>query len=88
MRNYKDYLIESLQDPEEAKVYLQASIEAYLEDNNIEALMLAFEYLSKAQGVEIKMPNKETLKAMQEAENDINMTECTNADDMFKKLGI
>jgi len=33
-------------------------------------------------------PNKETIKAIEDAENDINMTKCADADDMFKKLGI
>ena len=48
MRDYKDYLTESLKDPEEAQAYLNASLEAYAEDNNIQALMLALDHLARA----------------------------------------
>lgn len=48
MRKYEDYLIETLKDPEEAEAYLNASLEAYMEDNNTQALMLAFEHLARA----------------------------------------
>ena len=48
MRDYEEYLIESLKDPEEAEAYLEASLEAYMEDNDIKALMLAFEHLARA----------------------------------------
>jgi probable addiction module antidote protein len=48
MRKYEDYLIESLKDPEEAEAYLNASLEAYMEDNDSQALMLALEHLARA----------------------------------------
>ena len=48
MKDYQEYLIESLKDPEEAEAYLNASIEAYMEDNNMQALMLALEHLARA----------------------------------------
>jgi hypothetical protein len=32
------------------------------------------------------IPNEETLEAMKDAENNINMTECTDINDMFNKL--
>lgn len=48
MRDYDEYLINSLKDEEEATAYLNASLEAYLEDKNAQALMLAFENLVRA----------------------------------------
>lgn len=48
MRNYQEALIESLKDPEEAEAYLNASLEAFMEGNNAEALMLALEHLARA----------------------------------------
>jgi probable addiction module antidote protein len=48
MRNYEDYLIEKLKDAEYAEAYLNASLEAYMEDNDAKALMLAFEHLARA----------------------------------------
>jgi probable addiction module antidote protein len=48
MRKYEDYLIESLKNPDEAEAYLNASIEAYMEDKNSQALMLALEHLARA----------------------------------------
>ncbi len=48
MRNYQDALIESLKDPEEAEAYLNASLEAYMDDNDAQALMLALEHLARA----------------------------------------
>lgn len=48
MRNYEDYLIEKLKDPEYAEEYLNASIEAFLEDNDTKALMITFEHLTRA----------------------------------------
>ena len=43
-------LIESLQDKKEAQAYLQASLDAYQEDDNKEALLLALRHLAQAQG--------------------------------------
>ncbi|OGI00625.1 MAG: hypothetical protein A2Y25_04545 [Candidatus Melainabacteria bacterium GWF2_37_15] len=37
---------------------------------------------------ELKIPNEETLKAIHDADNDVNMTECESAEDLFNKLGI
>lgn len=48
MRKYEDYLVESLKDPSEAEAYLNASLEAYMEDNDAKALMLALEHLARA----------------------------------------
>ena len=38
--------------------------------------------------VRIPVPNETTLRAMYEAENDINLRKFDNADDMFKELNI
>ena len=35
-----------------------------------------------------EIPNSETLKAMQDADTNKDMTSCTDAEDMFKKLDI
>ena len=48
MRKYDEYLIESLKDPNEAEGYLNASLEAYMEDNDAMALMLSLEHLARA----------------------------------------
>ena len=37
---------------------------------------------------EMRMPNKETLKAVDEAEKGIDLIPCDDADDLFRKLGI
>jgi DNA-damage-inducible protein J len=37
---------------------------------------------------DVKIPNKTTLKAMKDAEEGRNLTECKDAEDMFRKLGI
>lgn len=48
MRKYDEYLIETLKDPNEAEGYLNASLEAYMEDNDAAALMLSLEHLARA----------------------------------------
>ncbi len=45
-----DLLIISLQNKKEAQAYLQASLDAYQEDNNKEVLLLALRNLAQAQG--------------------------------------
>jgi len=49
MRKYQDYLIETLQDPEEATAYLQVTLEEYMADNT-EAFLLALRTVAEAQG--------------------------------------
>ena len=36
----------------------------------------------------VKLPNKKTLKAMQDVENGVDLVKAENAQDLFKKLGI
>ena len=40
-RNFKDYHIEQLSDPEAAKIYLSVALEDYEKDGDIEAFLLA-----------------------------------------------
>ena len=47
--SYEEFLIEKLRDPQMAQLYRMASWEAFLEDNDIEALMFAHECLERAQ---------------------------------------
>lgn len=47
---FKDYLVEKLRNPEEAKAFLDAAIEAYGEDGDSAALTLALRYIAEARG--------------------------------------
>ena len=49
-RPYEDGLIEDLKDPEMARAFLNASLEAYKEDGNETAYLRAVRYVTKAQG--------------------------------------
>ena len=40
-RNFKDYHIEQLRDPENAKIYLSVALEDYKKDGDIKAFLLA-----------------------------------------------
>ena len=44
--------------------------------------------LRKGLPFDVKIPNKTTLKAMNDADKGKNLVECKDAEDMFKKLGI
>lgn len=50
MRKFRDYLIENLQDAEEAMSYLQVALEEYQTDNDAEAFLLAVRTVAEAQG--------------------------------------
>ena len=52
MRNYrkfKDYHIEQLRDPDDAKIYLSVALEDYEKDRDIEAFLLAARDVVEAQ---------------------------------------
>ena len=49
-RNFKDYHIEQLRDPENAKIYLAVALEDYEKDGDIEAFSLAVRDIAEAQG--------------------------------------
>ena len=51
LRNYDEWLIESLKDPEEAKLYLKAAFEEYEKDKDLEILLHSIWAYAKAQGV-------------------------------------
>lgn len=52
------------------------------------SLFLTQVRLRKGLPFDVRIPNKTTLKAMKDAEEGTNLTECKDADDMFRKLGI
>lgn len=58
MRKYDEYLVETLKNPIEAAGYLNASLEAYMEDNDAMALMLALEHLARAKYSVTEMAKK------------------------------
>ena len=49
-RNFKDYHIERLRDPEDAKIYLSVALEDYKEDKDKGAFLLAVNDVKEAQG--------------------------------------
>jgi DNA-binding phage protein len=53
MRNYrkfKDYHIDQLRDPEDARIYLSVALEDYEKDEDIDAFLLAVRDVAEAQG--------------------------------------
>ena len=46
-RNFKDYHIEQLRDPEDAKIYLSVALEDYEKNEDIEAFLLAVREMSQ-----------------------------------------
>jgi probable addiction module antidote protein len=49
-RNFRDYHIEKLRDPEEARVYLDIALEEHEKDGDAEAFLLALRDVAEAQG--------------------------------------
>ena len=49
-RNFRDYHIEQLRDPEAAKVYLTVALDDYEKNGEIEAFLLAVRDVAEAQG--------------------------------------
>ena len=49
-RDFRDYHIEKLRDPEEAGVYLDVALEEYEQDGDTEAFLLALKDVAEAQG--------------------------------------
>ncbi len=48
--SYEEWLIKSLQNKDEAAVYLQVAFEEFQKDGDLEALLLALRYVAEAQG--------------------------------------
>jgi probable addiction module antidote protein len=64
MRNYrdfKDYHIEKLRNPEEARLYLDIALEDYEEDGDTEAFLLALRDVAEAQGGLTELAEKAAL---------------------------
>jgi DNA-binding phage protein len=49
-RNFRDYHIEQLRDPEDARIFLSVIFEEYEEDGDTEAFLLALHDVGDAQG--------------------------------------
>ncbi|NEP56915.1 MAG: transcriptional regulator [Symploca sp. SIO2G7] len=56
--SYDEYLMAQLSDPEEARLYLEASLEAYEEDNDTAAFLIALREVAEAQGGVAKLANR------------------------------
>ena len=50
MRNYRNFVKETMRDPKEASEYLKASLDEYEKDGNIEAFLIAIRTVADAQG--------------------------------------
>jgi probable addiction module antidote protein len=50
MRNYRDFVTETMKDPIEAAEYLSSSLEEYSADGNLEAFLAAVRSVAEAQG--------------------------------------
>lgn len=49
-RKFKDYHIDQLRDPEDAKTYLSVALEDYEKNEDIETFLLALKDIAEAQG--------------------------------------
>ncbi len=80
---------------------IRARIEPELKDNvesiliqlglsATEAVTLFYKQIELHQGLpfKVELPNKETVEALNDATEEKNLTKCTDAEDMFNKLGI
>ena len=48
-RKFRDYHIEQLRDPEDARIYLSVALEDYEKDEDIDALLLVVRDITEAQ---------------------------------------
>ncbi len=51
LRNYDEWLVESLKDPNEAMLYLKAAFEEYEKDRDLDILLHSIWAYAKAQGI-------------------------------------
>jgi len=58
--------------------------------NTSDAITLFYKQIELHRGLpfKVEIPNEETIKALKDANNKQNLTECSSAEDMFDKLGI
>ena len=50
MRNYRDFVKETIKNPEEAMEYLKVSLDEYEKDGNLEAFLIALKTVVEVQG--------------------------------------
>ena len=50
MRKYRDFVIQTMRDPDEAIAYLQSSLEEFEKDGNSEAFLIALRTVAEAKG--------------------------------------
>ena len=60
-RKFKDYHIEQLRDPEDAKIYLSVAFEDYEKNEDIDAFLLAVKDVVEAQGSISKLAERLSL---------------------------
>ena len=60
-RKFKDYHIEQLRDPDDAKIYLSVAIEDYEKDKDIDAFLLAIRDVAGHKDVYLNWPNASAL---------------------------
>ncbi len=60
-RDFKDYHIEKLRDPEEARLYLDIALEEYEEDGDTEAFLIALRDVAEARGGITKLAEQTNL---------------------------
>jgi probable addiction module antidote protein len=60
-RDFKDYHIEKLRDPEESRIYLDVALEEYQQDGDTEAFLLALRDVAEAQGGITKLAERTRL---------------------------
>ncbi len=75
-RSFEEYLLESLQDPEEAQVYLNLSLEEYREDGDFQMLLHSLRTLASAKGEvlelsEVSEPDQESLRILLEEDSNL-----------------
>ncbi len=67
-RDFKDYHVEKLREPEETKVYLSAALDAYERDGNIEVLLLALRDVAEARA---GIGGDDAIKALHQIMSDV-----------------
>jgi len=56
-RDFRDFHMEQLRDPEDARIFISIALEDYEEDGDIEAFLLALKDVTEAQGgIDYKIP--------------------------------
>lgn len=61
MRTYREFIQDTMRDPQEATEYLRVSSDAYEQDGNLEAFLLALRSVVEAQGGMTEFARKTSL---------------------------